>query len=63
MLKLEKCVQEELFRVYANDTELRGDCLTILAKNQIFLNEVKWDDFKSKAVRLCFIYLVSRGHS
>ena len=46
MLKLEKCAQEELVSVYANDTLLWGFCLTIYAKNQIFLNEVKWDEIR-----------------
>ena len=32
--------------VYANDAELRGVCLTILAKNQIFLNKAKWDEIR-----------------
>ena len=41
MLKSEKCVQEEIVRVYANDTVMQGVCSTILAKNHIFLNEVK----------------------
>ena len=41
MLKSEKCVQEEIVRVYADDTVMQGVCSTILAKNQIFLSEVK----------------------
>ena len=41
MLKLEKYVQEEIVRVYANDTVMQGVCSTILAKNKIFFNEVK----------------------
>ena len=46
MLKLEKCVQEELVSVYANDTVLQGVHWTILAKNQNFLNEVEWNNIR-----------------
>ena len=46
----QKCVQEELARVYANDSDARR-LYCIKAKNQIFINEAKWDEirkFKSK---------------
>ena len=33
--------KKNLSVVYAKDTVLRGVCLTILAKNQLFLNEAK----------------------
>ena len=46
MLKSDKCIQGEVVKVYANDTVLRGACLTILAKNQMFLNKIKWDKIK-----------------
>ena len=42
----EMSVREQLVRVCANDTLLRNVCLTILVKNQIFLNEVKWDEIR-----------------
>ena len=32
--------------VYANDTTLRGFCLTILANNYISLSEGKWNEMK-----------------
>ena len=46
MLKLEKYVQEESVTVHANDTVIPGVCFTILAENQILLNEVKCDKIR-----------------
>ena len=51
MLKSDKCVQEETVRVNANDTVMQGVCFTILAKNQIFLNEVNETRLENKTPR------------
>ena len=41
--KIRNICEKNLSLVYANDTVLRGVCLTVyLAENQIFLNEAKW---------------------
>ena len=46
MLKVEMYARKLVSSLCQRYTVLRGACLTILAKNQIFLNEEKWDDRK-----------------
>ena len=43
MLKLEVYARKNSV-VYATEKVSRNVCLAILAKNQIFLNEARWDE-------------------
>ena len=44
--KIRKLREKHTLSVYANDTTLRGFCLTILANNYISLSEEKWNEMK-----------------
>ena len=43
-----KSTKENLSVVYANGAVLRDVCLTILAENQIFFNQAKWDEIRKE---------------